>query len=269
MLSVQRINQLYKEFKNVTVTFNGEVIRALRIVPKEFSLKYKGSQWRCMVHSSSMTAAKALISIDKKRMAQFGREDSLVALRFCFMGLTQSNFISFFVPARVSEFVPYEERGDSLCLLSLTFTSRPPDDLVIILGSFVEANINSKRRSEERISLNTSNMRKLGFNPARAKLTIDGIPRKFVIKDISFSGTSVVISGIGKFLVDRKAVLGIDFEDSSKLVNLEGIIRRFEEVEGHRDIVVLGIQFDVDALPIEYKLRINDFLNSKTNLSSG
>ena len=137
-----------------------------------------------------------------------------------------------------------------------------------ILGSFVEANINAKRRSDERIPLNSENIRKLGFNPEKTSLLIEGVPRPCIMKDISFSGTLAVISGLGKFLVDKEAEVQTEFEDYNKPICLKGTVKRFEEVEGHREIVALGIMFDIENLPIEYKIKINDFLNRKGKPSS-
>ena len=48
--------------------------------------------------------------------------------------------------------------------VSLEFTQRPPDDLIQILGSLLEANSNAQRRKDERIVITPESMKKLGLD---------------------------------------------------------------------------------------------------------
>lgn len=263
LLTAQRINNLYSQFKNIDITFNINVTKALRLVPKEIYVKCLGNQWRCIIYSSSMAGSKIVMSVDEKLLALFRKANNLVSLRFCFLDVEKSVPITFFIPAKIMGFTPYGDPKSQLHFLSLSFTSQPPDDLVAILGTLVEANINAKRRGDERIPLNTENIRKLGFKPKASVLSIAGIPRACIIKDLSFSGTMAIISGIGKFLIDKEAALRVEFDDLNKPILLKGTVKRFEEVQGRKEISALGIKFEQEALPIEYKMKINDFLSRK------
>jgi len=59
--------------------------------------------------------------------------------------------ITFFVTCRPTGFTHYAVQGPDVHFVTLEFTQRPPDDLIQILGSLLEANSNAQRRKDERI----------------------------------------------------------------------------------------------------------------------
>ena len=129
-----------------------------------------------------------------------------------------------------------------------------------MLGKLLEANINAKKRKDKRILITPESIRKLSLKGKEAFIYVESIPRKCIIRDLSFSGAKVLLFGIAKFLINKKAVLRIAFEDIKQPVEIAGEIIRFEPVEGRKDIAAVAIHFNEDKVPMEYKIRINDYL---------
>ncbi len=260
LLTAQRITSLFNGFKTIDVAFNSSVSRALGLNPKEIFLKCLGQQFRCVIYSSSMTGAKVVMSVTKETLTHFRKANNAVSLRYCFTDDEKSVPITFFVPAKIMGFTPYGSNPE-LNFITLNFTSQPPDALVSALGILIEANVNAKRRAEERILMNQENIRKLAIKPKSSVLSITGIPRACILRDLSFSGAMVIISGIGKFLLEKEATLRLEFDDLKTFITIKGKVQRFEEVQGRKELSALGILFHQEELPIEYKMKINDFLN--------
>ena len=60
------------------------------------------------------------------------------------------------------------------------------------------------------------------------------------------------------------------FSDPDEVVDVKGTIVKVDPIEGRRDIVSAGINFDENQVPLSYKIRINDYLstNKKTFLEA-
>ena len=262
LLTSQRINQLYKKYGRQDITFNKQVISVVRLVSSEIFLKCLGEQWRCVIYSCSMIGAKIVMKVDQNLLATFREAKNAVSLRFCFKDPDKSVPITFFVASKIVGFNPYSKTDPSLQILTLTFNNQPPEDLIAIIGQLVEANVNSKNRSEERIIINAETTKALGLAPKSLSLVVSGIARACILRDLSFTGSKIIISGLGKFLVNKKAMLNLKLEDIPPL-SLEGTILRYDEVEGRKDLSTLGFKFDEEKIPIEYKMRINEILMKK------
>jgi hypothetical protein len=155
-----------------------------------------------------------------------------------------------------------------MALFNLQFTQRPPDDLIEIMGRILDANINSAKRREDRIPITAETSRKLNIGKDTS-IFIQGVPRHCILRDISFSGIKIIMMGVAKFLVDREAVLKVDFEDPREAFLLKGKFIRAEAVEGRKELVSLVIHFDNNVVPMGYKVRINDYLSQVRPESRG
>jgi len=256
----QQITTFYNKYKDIDVTFTKGVIQATGLVPSHVFLKCLGDQWPAVIYSCSMLGAKIVVNARSSLYETIRKANNLVSLRFSFKLPDKNDPLFFFVSAKIGGFNPYSKENPDLNFVNLQFTQRPPDDLIEILGNLLEANINSKKRKEERIIVTQDSLRKLGFKGKDALLYIQGVPRKCIIRDVSFSGAKVIIAGVAKFLVEKKATLKIEIEENRKVVDIEGTILRYEEVEGRKDLAALAIKYDEDKVPMEYKIRINDYL---------
>ena len=179
-----------------------------------------------------------------------------------FLQRDKADPISFFVGAKISGYTPYGQEKPELYFLTLTYTQRPPDDLIEILGRLIEANTASAKRKEERIPVTADSARAMGVNHKDALVYIDGVPRRCILRDVSFGGAKVVILGLAKFLVNKQANLRLTMTETNEEIDVPATVVRFEAVEGRSDIAALALQFDIETIPMKYKLMVSGFLNS-------
>jgi hypothetical protein len=256
----QQISRYYEQFQTTEVTFTKEIIRALLLNTKQVFLKSLGYQWPCIIYSSSMTGAKIITTMQQSLKETLQKSKNAVSLRYSFIQREKTDPLAFFVSAKIAGISPYGDPQKGLSFLNLTFTQRPPDDLIERLGNILEANIASQRRSEERIIITPDSAKKIGLASKGAQILVDNVPRKGLIRDISFSGAKIIMPGIPQFLTNKKALLTLEFEDPSEQLPLTGTIVRFETVEGRSDIAAFAIRFDEDSVPMAYKMRLSNYL---------
>ena len=259
LITGQQINNYYSLYKSIDVTFTKEVIRATGLLPQHIYLKCLGDSWPCVVYSTSMASAKIIANVKSKLFEKIRSANNLVSLRFSFALPDKPDPLSFFIAAKSTGYTPYSQGSPDLNFISLTYTQRPADDLIAILGKLLEANINSKKRREERITITGESLRKMGLKSKESVVYIQNLPRKAKIRDLSFSGAKCIVPGVAKFLVDKECQLRIETEEND-LLNIPGKIIRFEPVQGRKDLAALAILFEENRVPMEYKMRINDYL---------
>ncbi len=267
ILTSQQINRYYDLYKDIEVTFTKEVIETTHLLKKHIYLKCLGTQWPCIIYSTSMTGAKIIANLDASAFELIRKANNLVSLRFAFHIEDKKDKLLFFVSAKISGFNQYNKDNPSLNFVNLIYTKRPADDLIAILGQMLEININSKKRTEERITITDDTVRLLGLKTKNGRISIESIPRNCILRDLSFSGAKVIIQGIGKFLVQKECILAIIQADGEPLI-LKGKTVRNEVVEGRKDLAALAIHFFEDKLPMEYKKMINNYITVKHNQGS-
>jgi len=267
ILTSQKISDYYERFKGIDVTFSKEIIHVTGLTPNQVYLKCIGDFWPCVVFSSSFEGAKIVANTKSGILQQLERANNAVSLRFCFKHGDRSNPVSFFVNARSAGYTPYGKSED-VALFTLKFTQRPPDDLIEIMGKVLDANVNSAKRKEERITLTAEAHRKLNIASRESSIFIQGVPRHCILRDLSFAGAKLIMMGVAKFLLEKEAILKIDFDDPRESFLLKGTFVRAEAVEGRKELVSLAIHFDESILPMGYKIRINNYI-SNTRSDSG
>jgi hypothetical protein len=214
-----------------------------------------------VIYSSSFQGAKIVANVKSGLLGKLQQANNYVSLRYCFKIADSVNPVIFFVAARVAGFAPYGGSKD-VAMFTLQFTQRPPDDLIEIMGRLLDANVNSAKRREERVLITADSQRKLNILSKESAVFIQGVPRRCILRDVSFSGAKLIMVGVAKFLVDKEAGLRIDFDDPRESFLLKGKFVRSENVEGRKDLVALAILFDESRVPMGYKMRINDFLSA-------
>jgi hypothetical protein len=258
-ITSQKITDFYERFKSIEVTFSKEIIQVTRLITAQVYLKCGGDFWPCVVYSTSFQGAKVAANIHSGLLQKLQTTNNSISLRLCFKKPDVDAPVTFFVSGRISGYTPYGESKD-ISLFSIQFTQRPPDDLIEIMGRVLDANVNSAKRKEERLLLSSDLIRKIGLMAKETAIFIQGVPRRCILRDISFSGTKIIMMGIAKFLSDREVSVRLDFEDPRESYSIKGIIVRTEEVEGRKDLVALAVQFVDGAVPMGYKVRLNEYL---------
>lgn len=262
LITSQQLSRFFEKYNAINLTFTKDVIRATGLVHRNTHVKCLGEHWPCVLYSCSMKDARVIANLSKSFYEKLKSANNLVSLHVAFAQEDKSTPLSFFVTSKINGFTPYDKTKPNLNFLSLEYTQRPPDDLIVILGSLAEANMNSSQRKDERIEITADTIRKLGLKSKTALVYIDGIPRKCIIRDLSFSGAKLILPGIGKFLTNKNALLRFELADRNKQVSLNGTMVRTETVAGRKDLVAAAVHFEEVKVPYEYKLLINDYLNT-------
>jgi hypothetical protein len=257
----QKISTYYERFKGIDVTLTKEIIQVTGLITQQVHLKCLSDFWPCVIYSSSFQGAKIAANIKSGLLEKLQQANNYVSLRYCFKSPDKTNPVTFFVNARVSGYSPYGG-SQNVAMFTIQFTQRPPDDLIEIMGRLLDANVNSAKRREERILVSAESQRKLSLLSKEIAVFIQGVPRRCILRDISFSGAKLIMMGVAKFLVDREAALRIDFDDPRESFLLKGKFIRSENVEGKKELVALAMQFYDSGIPMGYKMRINDYLGT-------
>lgn len=258
----QQINEYYNKYRENEIIFSKDIMRFLRLDPRQIYVKCAGSQWPCIINSTSFQQAKIIIGTNGGAFQQITRKDAPpVNLRFCFIESDNQPLI-FFVTCRVTDVTPYMNSKE-LAILTLSFTQRPPDDLIYKIGSLIDANQGFIYRKEERIVLNEDTKRLLGINKKESIVYIQSVPRRCIIWNLSFTGAKIIVLGVPKFLENKDCIIRLLFSDPTEIIDVKGTIVSVKTVEGRQDLVEAGIKFDENQVPLAYKMRINDFLSNR------
>lgn len=258
----QQINEYYNKYRENEIIFSKDIMRFLRLDPRQIYVKCAGSQWPCIINSTSFQQAKIIIGTNGGAFHQITKKDAPpVNLRFCFIESDNQPLI-FFVTCRVTDVTPYMNSKE-LAILTLSFTQRPPDDLIYKIGSLIDANQGFIYRKEERIVLNEDTKRLLGINKKESIVYIQSVPRRCILWNLSFTGSKIVVLGVPKFLENKDCIIRLLFSDPTEIIDVKGTIVSVKTVEGRQDLVEAGIKFDENQVPLAYKMRINDFLSNR------
>ena len=261
VLTSQKIAVFYDRFKGIDVTFTKEIIHVTGLLAQQVHLKCLSDFWPCVLFSTSFQGAKIIANVKSGLLGRLRQANNSVSLRFCFRAIEKGNPVTFFVSSRVVGTVPYKGSND-VFLFTLQFTQRPPDDLIEIMGRVLDANVNSSKRRDERILITCETQRKIRLVSKESATFVQAVPRRCILRDLSFSGAKLITTGVAKFLIDKEAGLRVDFDDPRESFMVKGKFIRVENVEGKKEMIALAMEFDDAVVPMGYKIRINEFLNT-------
>jgi hypothetical protein len=261
VLLSQKISIYYERFKDIDVTFTKDMIQITGLLTQQIHLKCGNDFWPCVVYTASFSGAKVVANVKTGLLAKLQTTNNFVSLRLCFRAPGETNTVTFFVAARVIASAPYGNSQD-VNMFTIQFSNRPPDDFIEIMGRILDANVNSKKRREDRIPLTPENLRKLNMVSTETVVFIESVPRRCILRDLSFSGSKVIMLGVPRFLLEKEGALRLDFNDPRISFTIKGKFVRAEAVEGKKEMVALGINFDEAAVPMGFKIRLNDMLTS-------
>jgi len=261
VLTAQRIAAFYERYKNIDVTFSKEMIQVTGLITEQVHLKCGSDFWPCFLFATSFQGAKVVANTKSDLMAKIQQANNLINLRFCFKSLETEAPVTFFVAGRVLGSVPYKNSRE-ISLLSIQFTQRPPDDLIEVLGRILDANVSSSKRRDERVPVTPENQRYIKILSKETACFIQGVPRRCILREMSFSNAKIIMMGVAKFLVNKDTALRFDFDDPRESFLVKGRFVRSENVEGKKEMIALAIQYDETSVPMGYKIRINEFLNT-------
>ncbi len=254
----QQLTRYYDIYRDTEVVFTKEIIKTLCLNTRQIYVKCAGGQWPCILSSTSFLGAKIVINKEGGAYDDVQKPDAPVSLHFCFTP-QEAPQIVFFVNSRVDNIEPYMGHDD-LVVVTLNFLQRPPDDLIALTGSLLEANINAVRRREERIAITPNSKRKLGLQKEETIVYVQNVPRHCVLRDISFSGVKLILVGLKAFIIKQVVMIRFEFDDPRATIYVRGIVVAVDEIEGRKDLVVARILYDEKTVPVAYKIRINNYI---------
>ena len=253
----QQLNKYYDLYKGIDVPFSKEVIAALNFNPRQAIVRCSGGQWPCIISSVSMTKAKIMCGKKSGFIEKLQNGVTSVNIRFTFF----EDNLSFFVAAKLIGMSPSSDINEDLVLISFEYTQRAPDDLIEKLGVLLEANINSQKRKSERISLSAENARKISLDQKETVVFLDNIPRRCILKDISFTGAKVFLVGIANFVINKDVTMRLTFDDPHVVLAIKGKSVRVDNVEGRKDLIAIAIDFYPQTVPMIYKMYLNRYFS--------
>ncbi|MDR2808155.1 MAG: pilus assembly protein PilZ [Spirochaetaceae bacterium] len=258
ILTSQKIAALYEQFKTVDLSFNKEIIEVTGIIMQQISIKCGGASFPCMIYSSSFQGAR--VATTSKILPRLQENNNAVNLKFCFKK-PDANPLTFSIFARSVGYAPYGNQSD-MSIFNLQFTQQPPDDLIEIIGRVLETTANAVARNNERITITENAQRKLNLTSKDISVFIQSVPRRCILRDLSFSSARIVMMGISKFLVKKDVVLKLEFMEPSENFSLKGVSSNAEAVNGRKDLLALTVEFDSAEIPFAYKMRINNYITT-------
>lgn len=257
-----KTSQYYDYYRDKEVIFTKSNIKYLKLDPREIYIKCNGGHWPCIINSSSLQQAKIIIGTSCGVFEILRtKKDVNISLRYGFY--EQNEKFQFFVTCNVVNIEKYQEKND-LAMLTLAFNQRPPDDLILKLGEFIEVNENFKYQNKQKILINQENIRLLSIPKEETYVYIQNVPRKCILKDISFGSATLLLVGIPKFLEKKEVELRILFTDTNEQVALKGIIENADFMSGRKDISVVEVVYIQDQIPMNYKFHINNYITSSS-----
>lgn len=261
-LNARQLAKYYDDYKDTEITFTKDILRTLAMDPRQIYIKCQGNQWPCIINSTSFTKAKIIIGTKggAYQQLQQDKDQHTLNLRFSFY-TPDGQLKGFFTSGKVTEITSYMNSSD-LAIVTITYSQRPPDDLIEMVGNLLDANTNAVRRKEDRIVINADTCRKLGLPKEETIITIQGVPRHCILRDISFGGTKVILLGLSQFLMNKEVLLRLEFEEPHEVIQLRGLILGTSPIEGRKDMVAANIRFDESSISLSYKIHINNYLTA-------
>jgi hypothetical protein len=261
ILTTQKVATYYERYKNIDVTFTKDMIQTTGLITEQVHLKCGSDFWPCVFFATSFQGSKIVANTKSGLMGKLQQANNLVSLRLCFKNPETENPLTFFVAGRVMGSIPYKNSNE-ISMLTIQFTQRPPDDLIEVIGRVLDANVNSAKRKDERITVTAETQRKIKLLAKETAAFVQGVPRRCILRDMSFSGAKVIMMGVAKFLVNKETALRFDFDDPRETFLVKGRFIRSENVDGKKEMIALATEFDEAMVPMGYKIRINEYLNT-------
>jgi len=260
-LTAKKINDYYDRFKDLDAAFNREIIAATGLVSQQIQLKCGPDFFPCFVFSTSFTGARVIANVKSGILGRLSDANNTASLKFMFRPPQTMEQVAFFITTRVLNWEPYGESQDQ-GIFTLQYNQRPPDDLIEIMGRIFDATWNFARRREEKILVTPDMSAKIGLVRKDVDALVDGVPRRCILRELSFCGAKIIVAGVAKFLADKTVVLRLDFTDPKESLALKGRFSGSEEVAGRKDIVTMFVTLDEKTVPISYKIRVNECLEA-------
>ncbi|GMO59612.1 MAG: PilZ domain-containing protein [Treponemataceae bacterium] len=256
VLTSQQITRYYETFRDTDVIFSQNLIKTLRLDTREVYLKYAGGQWPCVIHSVSFTQAKVVIGSTSPVYSQLVETRGNISLRFYFQQIKAP--MTFFVNGKVEDTQVIGEKN--LAMVSIIFSTRPPDDLIEFLGQYTEAGINFEAHKNTAFPVTPDIRRRMGIIKDDSVLTCGGKVYHCMLHEMTFVSAKVIVRGTKETFDGNAVSLFLDFDDVAEAVEVHAGVIGVSDVQGKPDIFVLSLAFAEDKIPMIFKIHFNSYL---------
>ncbi len=261
ILTSTQITKLYDAYKDIDITLNKDIIKATGLKTNEIYIKAAGMQRPCIVYSTSFKKARIIANTSNEFINKTREAGDLITLRMAFIDPERKDLVSFFINAKVAGYGVYDTPDSSLNYINIVFTQRPPDDLIIIMGRLMQANVNFNKRLNERIIVNQSNYAQLGFSSREISIVIQEIPRKAILLDISISGIKIIGVKAFKFHLNKDIIIRFPIK-ANEQIEIPATILRFDVLPNRNDLGIFGIKFKDNSIPMSFKVQVDNYFEN-------
>jgi hypothetical protein len=258
-----KIIDFYEQFKQVAVTFTKEVIGVTGLLTRMVNLKCGSDFFPCVIYSTSFEGAKIVANNKSGILDKLQESNSNLSIRFCFKLPTTDEQIAFLVPARVTMSQSYQGSSD-MSLFTLTFSQRPPDDLIEIMGLILEANFNFSKRKDEYFPINPQIVRKMRLLGNDIAVTVDSVVNRCILRELAFDGVRFILKGDSNdmhSIMNKTGKVRYNFDEPRESHYITGKFVKVEVVVSHPDMAVVTMQY-IDHIPMTYKTRLCSYINT-------
>ncbi len=252
LLGTSVLQNLYQEYLDTELTYTKEVAAGLGVLPADSSLKWSGTLYPCVVHSCSFRSAKVLVRLTSAqwKAIESGTRITTLTLTFLQPKTGKKELYQFNGTLQVHQQNGAGE-GEWSVLLGVAFSHRPPEGFLQAHGSYLNLKKEANQRREERIPLTLETRALLDLSSLNTVVTVEHIERKCLLRELSYNGARVILTGVAPFLLEKPFVLEVPFSGKAAL-KIPGNILRAEAVEGHRGLAVIALGYHPDRVPVDY-----------------
>ncbi len=269
-LPTQKLLNFYETYGDKELAFNKSIIEITGLETKKVFLKIRSGQLPCVIYSCSMKTAKIIMTLGADDFEDIKKANNYVNLRFSFFQEKETKApIMFFVASVIKSYTPFNmtrqisNDGSSVFLVSLEFSQKPPEDLIEIIGRVLEASDNFVKRKALRINIDNKVCEDMGIASNRIVVELQGSKRPCILKNASSFGCMVILAleNPKTILLKRVKIIIPLLKDTSSFLSIEGEAVRAEPIPNSTGIYGIGLAFDENFIPFEWKEMLNKYLD--------
>ncbi len=253
------INLYYEKYSEKEIFFNKNIQEGTCLEPKKVFLKIDDEKRNCFLYTCSMKNARVILYLNKDTFEKLKKSYNNAIIKLSFFPPEEKKPFAFNLAAKVQSYKNYKEDKINLYMVVLSFIQKPPDFLIGLIGQIIDQNEKIEKRRDIRIELNEVNLKKLEIKSSNMISLIDNIKRVCVLRNISASGAAILLTGIPKYLINKKIILLLQIKNLK--FSLQGIIIRFSEFIEKKALHEFGIQFEKELIPLGFIKILNEYFD--------
>ncbi len=257
----KRLNELYNTYQNFDVSLNPNVSHNLHINNDKLFIKYGDVKIPCIIYSMSLTSARIILKMSESQINYLRRKKGALSLYLSFKDENEKNNISFYINSKATQLSVYNENKPDFYYCSVEYLYRAPDDLIQILGEYIDRQENLHKRAEERFILDSKNAN-LSKSSVENIFFVNGKGKRCILTEISmFSAKIILVDRDYELRENAASMLLIKHKKLEGLGEMLGSIERVDLINQEESLYSVIICFDQEMIPPSYKMWVGEFLS--------